>query len=182
LKLVDEEMIVTTKESQYKTRRAMEIDRFLTQKVIRRDKFRKLMGHEAHGGTYTTLKDHELSNYNVTDVYTHESDASFRFLVVGRADCLPTPLNLQRWFNRGPIPGEEHCKRCHLQQRPTFAHLFNECPPNYELMTERHNRVMKGVKEAVLKFLNENLRSDIHENTTIGQEGLPDGLKTLRPT
>jgi hypothetical protein len=59
--------------------------------------------------------------------------------------------------------------------------LLNEHPSNYELITERHNRVVKVVKEAVLKFVDENLRLDIHENTTIRQEGLPDGLKSLRP-
>jgi hypothetical protein len=40
---------------------------------------------------------------------------------------------------------------------------------------------MSVVKEAVLKFVDEDLRSDIHENTTIKQEGLPDGLNSLRP-
>jgi hypothetical protein len=48
-------------------------------------------------------------------------------------------------------------------------------------MTERHNRVVRVVKDAVLKFVDENLRLDILENTAIGQEGLPDGLKSLRP-
>jgi hypothetical protein len=48
-------------------------------------------------------------------------------------------------------------------------------------MTERHNRVVRAVKEAMLKFVDENLRSDIHENTAIGQDGLPHGLKSLRP-
>jgi hypothetical protein len=52
--------------------------------------------------------------------------------------------------------------------RQTFAHLLNECPPNYELMTERHTQVVRVVKEAVLNFVDENLRSDIHENTTFG--------------
>jgi hypothetical protein len=37
------------------------------------------------------------------------------------------------------------------------------------------------MKEPVLKFIDGNLRSDIHQNTTIGQEGLADGLKSLRP-
>jgi hypothetical protein len=180
LKLVDEEMIVKTEESEYKTRTAMGIGRFLTQKVIRPDKFRKLIGHEVHGVTDTILKRNELSNYNLTDVYTHKSDADFRFLLVGWTDCLPTPVNLQRWSKEGPVPGEEDCKRCHLHRRPTFTHLLNEFPPNYKLMTERHNRVVRVVKEAVLKFVDENLRSDIHENTTIRQEGLPDGLKSLR--
>jgi hypothetical protein len=37
------------------------------------------------------------------------------------------------------------------------------------------------VKEAVLKFVDENLRSNIHENTPIAVEKLPDGLRPLRP-
>jgi hypothetical protein len=136
----------------------MGIGRFLTQKVILPDKFRKLIGHEVHGATYTTLKGNEVSNYNLTDVSTHKSDAHFRFLVVGRADCPPTPVNLQRWFNGGRDLRQEHCNRYHLHRRQTFAHLLKECAPKYELMTERHNRVVGVVKEAVLKFVEENLR------------------------
>jgi hypothetical protein len=49
------------------------------------------------------------------------------------------------------------------------------------MMTERHNRVARLLKEAVLKFMGENLSSDIHENTTVADERLPDGLRTLRP-
>jgi hypothetical protein len=90
-----EEMIVKTEESEYKTRTPMGIGQFPTQKVIRPDKFRKLIGHEVHGATYTTLKGNEVSNYNLTDFDTHKSDAFSRFLVVGRADGLPTPVNLQ---------------------------------------------------------------------------------------
>jgi hypothetical protein len=37
------------------------------------------------------------------------------------------------------------------------------------------------VKDAVLKFVNGNLKSDIHENTNIGQDGLEGGLRALRP-
>jgi hypothetical protein len=48
-------------------------------------------------------------------------------------------------------------------------------------MTERQNRIVRVVKEAVLTFVDENLRSDIHENTIIRHEGLPGGLRTLRP-
>jgi hypothetical protein len=52
---------------------------------------------------------------------------------------------------------------------------------NYQLMTERPNRVARVVKEAVLKFVDGNLKSDVHENTTIGQDGLEGGLRALRP-
>jgi hypothetical protein len=48
-------------------------------------------------------------------------------------------------------------------------------------MIDGHNRLVRVLKEAVLKFVDGNVRSDIHENTAIGQEGLPDGLKSLRP-
>jgi hypothetical protein len=37
------------------------------------------------------------------------------------------------------------------------------------------------VREAVVKFVGGDLRSDIHENTTIEQEGLPDEVRALRP-
>jgi hypothetical protein len=37
------------------------------------------------------------------------------------------------------------------------------------------------VKEAMVKFIGGNLRSDVHDNTTIEQEGLPDDARTLRP-
>jgi hypothetical protein len=54
LKLVNEEMIVKTEESEYKTRAAMGIGRFLSQKVMHPDKFRKLIGHEVHGNVHDT--------------------------------------------------------------------------------------------------------------------------------
>jgi hypothetical protein len=181
LKLMENEVIVRTEGSEYKTRSAMGIGRFLTQKVIRPEKHKKLVAHEVHGATYTTLQGNEVSNHRLTDIYTCKSDTYFRFLVVGRADCLPTPVNLQRWFRREQAPGEGQCRRCGRNRRATFAHLLNECPANYQLMTQRHNRVARTVKEAVLKFIDKNLKSDIHENATIAEEGLPGRLRTLRP-
>jgi hypothetical protein len=181
LKLVDEEMIVSTDGSVYKTRSAEGISRFLTQKVIRQEKYKKLITHEVHGATYTTLRDNEVSNRGLTDIHTHKSDAYFRFMVVGRADCLPTPANLQQWFNKGQPPERKQCKKCGMERKSTLAHLLNECPPNYPLMTQRHNRVAKVVREAVLKFVAGDLKSDIHENTAIQVDGLPEGLRALRP-
>jgi hypothetical protein len=96
LKLDKEEMVVKTEQSEFKTRMTMRISHFLTQNVIRSDKFRKLIGHEVHGATHTTLKGNEVSNQNLINVYIHKSDEYFRFMVVRRADCLPTPVNLQQ--------------------------------------------------------------------------------------
>jgi hypothetical protein len=59
--------------------------------------------------------------------------------------------------------------------------MLNECQPNYRLITARHNRVAKVVREVVVKFLGGDLRYDIHENTTIEQEGLPDEVRALKP-
>jgi hypothetical protein len=115
-KLEQEEIVMKTEESEIRTRTAMGIGHFLTQNVIRPDKFRKLIAHEVHGATYTTLKGNEVSNENLTDIYTHKSDAYFRFMVLGRSDCLPTPVNLQRWFNRGPVLAHETCRRCGMDR------------------------------------------------------------------
>jgi hypothetical protein len=174
LKLVNEEMVVKTDELEYKTKTPMGIGRFLTQKVIRPDKDKRLITHELHGATYTMLKANDDSNRGITDIYTHKSDAYFRSMVIGRVDCLPTPAKIQRWFTREAAANARHCRGCRLARGPTFAYLLNECPMDYQMMTERHNRIARVVKESVLKFVDENFRSDLDENTTIAQEGLPD--------
>jgi hypothetical protein len=98
LKLLDEgeEMLVKTEESELKTKTAVGIGHFLTQKVIRPNMYKKLIEHEVHGASFTTLKGNEASNKILTDICTRRSDAFFRFVVVGRADCLPIPANLRR--------------------------------------------------------------------------------------
>jgi hypothetical protein len=95
LKLVGDEMIVRSRGSELKIKTAVGIRRFLTQQIVRVKKFEKAIEHECHGASFTTLKSNEVSNAMLTDVCTGRSDALFRFTVVGRADCLPTPVNLQ---------------------------------------------------------------------------------------
>jgi hypothetical protein len=131
----------------------------LTQHVIRPDKFRKLISHDVDRATFTTLTGNEVSNRNRTDVNIHKSDADFPFVVVGRVDCFSTTVNRQPWSNRRSVPGHEICKRSTMARRPTFAHLVNEFLLNYQLMIDRHNQVVKGVKEAVLKRLAANFTS-----------------------
>jgi hypothetical protein len=106
LKLIDDEMVVRTGKSEFKIKTAVEIGRFLTQKIARVRKIIELMKHEVHGASLSTLKMIEVSNSMLTNVYTRRSDAFFRFVVVGRTDCLPTPINLRRWFGDR---GEENC-------------------------------------------------------------------------
>jgi hypothetical protein len=83
-------MIVTSGESEVKTKTAVGIGRFLTQKLVRVKKFEKLIRHGVHGASYMTLKNDKTSNTFLTDIYTRRSDAYFRF-VVDAASFL-TPL------------------------------------------------------------------------------------------
>jgi hypothetical protein len=178
LKVNEDELIVKTEESEFKTRTAVGVGRFLTQKVIRPAKFKKLVEHEVHGASYVTLKGNETSNSILTNIYTRKSDAFFRFVVVGRADCLPTPVNLRRWFGDDR---EERCTRCGNERQQTLAHILNECTRNYPLMTKRHNRLANVVRRGIERFLIDELRSQIQENTEIGIEELPEHLRRQRP-
>jgi hypothetical protein len=89
-------MIMKTKESDYKTKTATGTCRFLIQKVVRPNKCKKLIKHPVHRATYTILNGNEASNHNLTNIYTQKSDIYFRLMMLRRADCLPTPVNLQR--------------------------------------------------------------------------------------
>jgi hypothetical protein len=83
LKLQGDQMVVVTPESEQKVKSAIGIGHFLTQRVVRPEKLKKLIAKEVHRASYTTLQANEVSNLNLTDVYGYKSDAYFRFLVVG---------------------------------------------------------------------------------------------------
>jgi ribosomal protein L27 len=161
-----------------KTKTVVGIGRFLTQKLGRAKKIEKLVEHKVHGASFTTLKDNDTSNAMLTDIYTRRSDAFYRFVVVGRADCLPTPVNLQRWFGDR---GEGNCPRCDRGRKQTLAHILNECTPNYRLMTKRHNSLAEVVRKALIRFVGPDMRSEIRENQGVGQEDLPGELNRQRP-
>jgi hypothetical protein len=48
-------------------------------------------------------------------------------------------------------------------------------------MTKRLNRLAGVTRRAVIKFIGQELRSEIRENQRAEQEGLPEELKALRP-
>jgi hypothetical protein len=48
-------------------------------------------------------------------------------------------------------------------------------------MTKRHGRLAEVTRRAVIKFIGQELRSEIRENQRVEQEGLPEELKALRP-
>jgi hypothetical protein len=183
LKLCGDEMVLTKNESDYTTKSASGVGHFLTQKVVRPEHYRKLVAKEVHGASYTTLGANEVSNLSLTDVYRYKSDAYFRFLVVGRADLLPTPVNLERWFHRGAQGGDaaSKCQRCGKEQRPTLAHLLNGCTAYTAGMIERHDRIVGIIREAVVKFVGRDLQSDIRTNSTIREDGLSEDQRALKP-
>jgi hypothetical protein len=174
----EDEMMITTAESEHKTKTATGIGRYLTQKIIRKNKIDKLMQYKVHGASYSTLKMNQVSNAMLTNIYTRKSDTFFRFVVVGRADCLPTPVNLRRWFGQ---QSEANCRRCGRERQQTFAHILNEYTPNYPLMTIRHNQLAKVVRNAIEKHLARELRSEIKENQAIEEIELPEEMRRLRP-
>jgi hypothetical protein len=69
----------------------------------------------------------EVSNLMLTNIYTRRSDASFRFVVMGRTDSPPIPVNLRHWFKDRP---EDISPRCGKERQQTLAHILNECTPN----------------------------------------------------
>jgi hypothetical protein len=77
LKIEGDEMIVRKVALEYKTKTAVGLGRFLTQKIVRPAKQNKLMTHEVHGASYVTLKGNEVSNGIPTNAYSKKSDAFF---------------------------------------------------------------------------------------------------------
>jgi hypothetical protein len=114
----------------------------------------------------------------LTDIYTRRSDAFYRFSVVGRADCLPTPAKLWRWFNDR---GDENCPGCDKERKQTLAYILYEYTLNYDLMTKRHTILAEVTRRAMIKFIGQKLRLEIRESRRAEQERLPEELKALRP-
>jgi hypothetical protein len=178
LKLTKSKMVLRRAELEYKTNTAVGIGRFPTQKILPPEKIEKLIEHKCHGASFTTLKNNEVSNAIRMDPNTRNTDGFFRFVIGGRADCLPTPANLRRWFQDQQV---ERCQRCQENKTPTFAHIINECRANFQLMTQRHNALASIVRQAIKKHLERDIRSDIRENRTLNEERLSEANRDLRP-
>jgi hypothetical protein len=97
LKLEAEEIFVRTDTSKYKTKIAVGISRFLTQKVIWPRKLNSLLRYEVHGASLAELRGNEVLNTILINVHTRRTDAFFRYFVAARTDCLPTSVNIGRW-------------------------------------------------------------------------------------
>jgi hypothetical protein len=62
LKMNDDEMTITSGESELKIKTATGIGCFMTEKLIRVKKFEKLIQHPVHGASHTTLRSNVSSN------------------------------------------------------------------------------------------------------------------------
>jgi hypothetical protein len=176
-KITKTSVIVKSGELEHQTKSAIGIGRFLTQRVIRPRLYEKLIAHATHGATYTTLEDNPLSNKMLIDRKAHRSDAFFRFTVAGRADCLPTPANIERWYGKEPTT----CHHCDKGHRASLAHILNACTSNYQEMTQRHNRLSDVVRKAIIDYRTTPRTSDIHENTNVKLDGLSADVRDQRP-
>jgi hypothetical protein len=134
------------------------IGRVLTQKLIKPNKIEKLIRHDVRGANFTMLKNNEVSNAMPMNIYASQINASFRFVVIGRTDLLPTPVNLQRQSNDRR---DDNCRKCNRERRPTKIDIVNECTPNSPLMTKRYNPLGEVVRTAMLIYLENDIRSMI---------------------
>jgi hypothetical protein len=157
------------------TNMAIGVGQFLTQKIIRPRLIDRLISeHPQHGAAFVTLKGNECSNRLLTDIYTNRTNAFFRFVVAGRADCLPTGANVNKWQGKGaPI-----CS-CEVHEKQTFAHVLNRCRFNTKLITDRHNRIGKVVYNEISKL--RSIEGGVHQNTPIPIGGLNSEVANLRP-
>jgi hypothetical protein len=108
LQIEGEWLIIKNSEVELKTKSPDKIGWFLTQKIIRSILAKNVTIHLLKGTCFPTLRKNEndISNKFLRNTFTQSSDAFFRFAVAGRADCLATPANIQRWNHLE----EENCR------------------------------------------------------------------------
>jgi hypothetical protein len=109
--------VIKANEPEKKTDAAFGIGRYLIQKVVRSQKFEKLMSKEKHGPTFASLENNLVSNKMLTHAKTKRSDAFFQFTITARADVLLTltPATIGQWYQRPRVK----CQRCDNHTKPT---------------------------------------------------------------
>jgi hypothetical protein len=160
-----------------KTDSATGIGRCLTQRVVRPRLLKSLLLKEKHGATFATLQNSPVSSGMLTDAKSTRSNAYFRFVVAARADVLPTPANVQQWYQ-----GQRTmCTSCGRDAKPTLAHILNGCTSHMAEMTQRHNKVVDVVRRVIIEKMKGRIHSPIGENVALHDEGLSEDVRRLRP-
>jgi hypothetical protein len=166
-------------EKEWTAKNALGLGRVLTQNVIRKKWAKKLQEMTTHGASYITLENDKIGNAMLKEVKAMRSDAFYRFTVAARADCLPTPNNIRKWFG-----GEDRgCRSCGTNAKQTLFHILNDCRVNYPLMTKRHNKIVDILRKEVEKRIRGSLETNVEENrpmTTV-IDGLSEETRVLRP-
>jgi hypothetical protein len=170
-------LTIRNSEEELKTQSPTKIGRFLTQKIIRPSLSKKTIEHPSKGASFYTLTNNYWSNKHLRNIYMKRSNAFFRFMVLARANTLPTPYDIEVWNHLE----HEQCHRCNTNEWATLQHILNSCQPHLRYMTERHNRLVRCVKNQLEKHIPEKIDGQIHENTPIPADGLSDETRNLRP-
>jgi hypothetical protein len=177
LKLEGSLLVIKANGSEKKTDAVIGIGRYLTQKVVKSQKFEKLLRKEKHGATFVTLENDIGSSKILTDANITRSDAFFRFMVAERANVLPIPANIEQWYQRP----KTMCRRYDKHTKPMLAHILNDCPANCTEMTRHHNKVVDVMRRAIEEQMANRLHTRISENTTMRGEGLSEEMRRLKP-
>jgi hypothetical protein len=160
-----------------KPTKADQIGRLLTQNLIRVQRYQNLIEKQVHGATFETLADNTVSNKMMTNIFAKNSDAFFRFVIAARTDNLPTPANIQRWYQTEGAT----CWKCDYGGVPTLAHILNACSSVLTKTTVRHNALATLVKRAIVEQLGDKIVDGIRENVTLRSEELSPECSSQRP-
>jgi hypothetical protein len=149
------------------------LGQLLNEKVIRLQKLEALFGKEIHGLGFRGLLDNEHSNRVMVDLKAMHKDEFYTFLLKCRADKLPTPANVNRWYPRKE--GEpEIVSRCCVdaKQHPDLMHVLTGCVRSLGGGRIRHNAMLEIVVRAIYAFVTDVERSAVFEDVTFGESGL----------
>jgi hypothetical protein len=114
------------------------------------------------GVVLKTLVNQPISNFMYANCKTPFKNSLFRFTVKAHSQCLVTHF-MRHLIFRG---GNGICNLCNRDRMDTLCHILNGCPKLTTHYTNRHNKIVQVVVEAI--STNCNLFTEtIHENKCV---------------
>jgi hypothetical protein len=114
------------------------------------------------GVVLKTLVNQPISNFMYANCKTPFTNSLFRFTVKARSQYLVTPFMRHLIFRKG----NGICNLCNRDRMDTLYHILNGCPKLTAHYTNRHNKIVQVVVEAI--STNCNLYTEtIHENKCV---------------
>ncbi|XP_023226012.1 uncharacterized protein LOC111626755 [Centruroides sculpturatus] len=131
--------------------------------AVRESFLGSLLNKPDQGKAYKIIATNHHSNHFLREGnFTRFAD--WRFIHRARLSVVPL-RGLRRFGN-----ASQTCRKCR-RQRETLAHVINHCPPNFRMITMRHN--------AILERLNNSFN---HRNLTVySNQQIPDFPSSCRP-